>query len=219
MLAPRLSRARRRRGVAEARGRQPDRLVQGPRDDLRGLATPCARAPRRSSAPRPATPRRRWPPTRRAPGCGGAVIVPEGKIATGKLAQALMHGARVDRAARQLRRGARRSCASSPSATRSRSSTRSTRSGSRARRPRRSRSSRSSATRSTRSASRSATPATSPPTGRASRRSAHAPRMLGFQAAGAAPLVHGAPVEQARDGRQRDPDRQPGALGGGDGRR
>ena len=37
----------------------------------------------------------RWPPTRRAPGIGGAVIVPEGKIAAGKLAQALMHGARV----------------------------------------------------------------------------------------------------------------------------
>ena len=30
-------RARRLRGVAEARGRQPDRLVQGPRDDVRGL--------------------------------------------------------------------------------------------------------------------------------------------------------------------------------------
>ena len=30
-------RARRLRGVAEARGRQPDRLVQGPRDDLRGV--------------------------------------------------------------------------------------------------------------------------------------------------------------------------------------
>ena len=59
-----------------------------------------------ASAPRRATPRPRWPPTRRAPGSRGAVIVPEGKIATGKLAQALMHGARVDRAARQLRRGA-----------------------------------------------------------------------------------------------------------------
>ena len=42
--------------------------------------------------------------------------------------------------------------------------------------------------------------------------------MLGFQAEGAAPLVHGAPVEQPGDGRERDPDRQPGALGGGDGR-
>ena len=42
--------------------------------------------------------------------------------------------------------------------------------------------------------------------------------MLGFQAAGAAPLVHGHPVDEPRDGRQRDPHRQPGALGGGDGR-
>ena len=39
-------RARRRRGVAQARGREPDRLVQGPRDDLRGVATRCATAPR-----------------------------------------------------------------------------------------------------------------------------------------------------------------------------
>ena len=39
-------------------------------------------------------------------GLRGAVIVPEGKIAIGKLAQALMHGARVDRPAGQLRRGA-----------------------------------------------------------------------------------------------------------------
>ena len=37
----------------------------------------------------------------------GAVIVPEGKIATGKLAQALMHGAKVIAPARQLRPGAR----------------------------------------------------------------------------------------------------------------
>ena len=37
VLAARRLRARRRRGVAEARGRQPDRLVQGPRDDLRGV--------------------------------------------------------------------------------------------------------------------------------------------------------------------------------------
>ena len=39
-------RARRRRGLAQARGREPDRLLQGPRDDLRGVATPCATAPR-----------------------------------------------------------------------------------------------------------------------------------------------------------------------------
>ncbi len=46
------------------------------------------------------------------------------------------------------------------------------------------------------SASPSATPATSPPTGAGSRDTpTRRPRMLGFQAAGAAPLVHGAPVE------------------------
>ena len=39
-------------------------------------------------------------------GLRGAVIVPEGKIATGKLAQALMHGASRDRPAGQLRPGA-----------------------------------------------------------------------------------------------------------------
>ena len=82
-------------------------------------------------------------------GLTGAVIVPEGKIATGKLAQALMHGARVialrgnfDHALELVRELA--------AGTRSRSSTASTRSGSRARRRRRSRSSTSSA-RSTRS--------------------------------------------------------------------
>ena len=46
-----------------------------------------------------------------------------------------------------------------------------------------------------------------------------APRMLGFQAAGAAPLVRGRARRAARDGRQRDPHRQPRALGGGDGAR
>ena len=43
------------------------------------------------------------------------------------------------------------------------------------------------------------------------------PMMLGFQAEGAAPLVHGEPVREPGDGGERDPDRQPGALGGGDG--
>ena len=61
--------AHRVRRVAEARGREPDRLVQGPRDDRRRVGRASARAPRRWSARRPATPRRAPPPTPRAPGC------------------------------------------------------------------------------------------------------------------------------------------------------
>ena len=38
------------------------------------------------------------------------------------------------------------------------------------------------------------------------------PRMLGFQAAGAAPIVLGHPVEQPRDDRHRHPHRQPRQL-------
>ncbi len=45
-----------------------------------------------------------------------------------------------------------------------------------------------------------------------------APRMLGFQAEGAAPLVRGASDRAPRNGGERDPDRQPGPLGGRDGR-
>ena len=120
-----------------------------------------------------------------------AVIVPEGKIATGKLAQALMHGARVvalrgnfDQALELVRELVERHP--------SRSSTRSTTTGSRVRRRPRSRSATSSARRPTCSASRSATPATSPPGGAASREYGHAPpRLYGFQAEGAAPLVTG----------------------------
>ena len=43
-----------------------------------------------------------------------------------------------------------------------------------------------------------------------------APRLFGFQAEGAAPLVHRQAGRGAGDDRERDPDRQPGALGGGD---
>ncbi len=124
-----------------------------------------------------------------------AVIVPEGKIAQGKMAQTLMHGARVISLRGQLRPGAeararadrrapdrarqlgqrvpdRRaedSCVRDPRGARRRLSTR--------------------------SVSRSATAATSPPTGAASARSGAAPRIFGFQAAGAAPLVEGHPIE------------------------
>ena len=58
-----LSGADRRRGVAQGRGQQPDRLVQGPRHD-RGHLGGQARGRRRPwSAPRPATPPPRWRPT------------------------------------------------------------------------------------------------------------------------------------------------------------
>ena len=50
---------------------------------------------RRSSAPRPATPAPAPPPTPPAPGITCAVLVPQGKIAMGKLAQALVHGAKL----------------------------------------------------------------------------------------------------------------------------
>ena len=43
-----------------------------------------------------------------------------------------------------------------------------------------------------------------------------APRMMGFEAAGAAPLVHGHVVDRSAHHRDRDPDRQPGELGGRD---
>ncbi len=66
--APRLSRALRRRPLAEVGGREPDRLVQGPRHDRRRLEGARARARRGSSARRPATRPRRRPPTLRAPG-------------------------------------------------------------------------------------------------------------------------------------------------------
>ena len=96
------------------------------------------------------------------------------------------------------------SSASSPPATttRSPSSTRSTRTGWPARRPRRSRSATTSAGPPTSWRSRSATPATSAPTGPASATTATAgltaglPRMYGFQAAGAAPIVLGHPVAE-----------------------
>ena len=134
-----------------------------------------------------------------AAGLDCAVLVPDGKIAIGKLAQALAHGARLLQVEGNFD-DCLASPASSPSITRSRWSTRSTRSASRARRRRRSRSSTPSATPRTSTACRSATPATSRPTGRATGSTptdglAPRPRMWGFQAAGAAPIVLGDPVE------------------------
>ena len=124
-----------------------------------------------------------------------AVIVPEGKIATGKLAQALMHGARVialrgnfDEALALVRE-----LAAAPS-------DRAGQLGQRVpdRGPEDGR------VRDRRGARRGARRALHPGRqrrqhhrllARASASSAATPRMLGFQAAGAAPLVHGAPVE------------------------
>ena len=63
-----LSRADRLRGLAQGRGQQPDRLVQGPRHDGGDLARPRRPVPRPSSARRPATPR---PRRRRTPSRAG----------------------------------------------------------------------------------------------------------------------------------------------------
>ena len=123
-------------------------------------------------------------------GLTAAVVIPEGKIAAGKLAQALAHGARVlaldgsfDDA---LVRGAR----SWSSATRSRWSTRSTSTASTGSAPAPSRSATTSATRPTPSASRWATPGNISAywlgfqAYREAERSRSLPRLYGFQAAG-----------------------------------
>jgi threonine synthase len=84
--------ARRRAGVREVRGPQPDRVVQGPRHDdghlggaARGAkAVICASTGNTSaSAAAYAT----------KAGMTCAVLVPDGKIAMGKLSQAIAHGA------------------------------------------------------------------------------------------------------------------------------
>ena len=137
-------------------------------------------------------------------------------------------GARRRGAGRRRRRQLRRRAAGRPGAAPSRTTTRSTLVNSvnphPARGPEdrpRSRSATTWAGRPTSSRSRSATPATSAPTGPGSastRRpgsSRRRPRMLGFQAAGAAPLVLGRPIDDAGDDRDRDPDRQPGVVGSG----
>ena len=92
--APRLSERLGDRDVPEVRGHEPDRQLQGPRHDRRRLAGEGRgrrgdhlRLDRQHGRQRAAYAARA--------GMRGAVIVPEGKIARGKLAQALMHGARV----------------------------------------------------------------------------------------------------------------------------
>ena len=72
-------RAHRRRGLAQGRGRQPDRLVQGPRHDHRHLGRRRTRARRPWSARRPATPRRRWRRTPRGPGSSRSCSCPRAR--------------------------------------------------------------------------------------------------------------------------------------------
>jgi threonine synthase len=127
-------------------------------------------------------------------GLRGAVIVPEGKIATGKLAQALMHGARVvalrgnfDQALKLVRELARRhpvSLVNSVNEFRIEGQK--------------------TAAFELAEALDGELDALCIPVGNAGNITAYwkgfteagqRPRMLGFQAAGAAPLVHGAPVE------------------------
>ena len=87
--------AHRRAGLREVRGDEPHRLVQGPRHDDGDLEGRRGTARRPSSAPPPATPPHRPPPTPRTRGITAAVLVPEGKIAMGKLSQAIAHDAQL----------------------------------------------------------------------------------------------------------------------------
>ena len=201
--APAAVRTHRLHGASEGRGPQPDRLVQGPRHDggrhRGGGPGSAGRAVRVDGQHVGVAPRR----MRARAGITCAVLVPQGKIAMGKLAQA-RHARREDH---PDRRQLRRLPGAGPQAhrrlpDRSRWSTPSTRSASRARRPRRSRSS-------TRWAPRPT--CTALPVGNAGNITAYwkgyteyhrdglsdrLPRMLGTQAAGAAPLVLGEPVAE-----------------------
>ena len=151
-------------------------------------------------------------------GLRGAVIVPEGKIAIGKLAQALMHGARVialqgnfDDALRIVRELAEKHPIELVNSVN----------------PYRIEGQKTAAFEVVEELGE-APDALAIPVGNAGNVTAYwrglpggrgaAPILYGFQAEGAAPLVDGAPGREPGDGRLGDPDRQPGPLGGGDGR-
>ena len=74
-------------------GLNPTGVVQGPRHDDRDLGRRSATAPRRSSARAPATPAPVAAAYATKAGMTCAVLVPDGKIAMGKLSQAVAHGA------------------------------------------------------------------------------------------------------------------------------
>ena len=126
-------------------------------------------------------------------GITAAVLVPEGKIAMGKLSQAIAHDAELLQVQRQLRRLPRHRARARRRTTRCTSSTRSTTTASRARRRPRSRSSRCWATRPTSTSSPSATPATTPPTAAATREEL---------ASGRAPSVRGCSDSRPRAARR-----------------
>ena len=149
-------------------------------------------------------------------GIRGVVIVPEGKIAMGKLAQALMHGAQViaiqgnfDHALQLVRTVAdQHPIALVNSVNEFRIEGQKT------------------AAFEIGEALAGELDALCIPVGNAGNITAYwrgfseigmRPRMFGFQAAGAAPLVLGSAGRAARDDRERDPDRQPRPLGAGDG--
>ena len=201
--APELSRAHGLRGLPQGRGRQPHRLLQGPRHDdghhqgrRGGREGGHLRLDRQHQRQRRGLRRARRDHLRR-PRAAGQDRARQARPGA---------GARREAAAGpgQLRRLPGAGPQAGRSTTRSAWSTASTRSASRGRRPRPSRSSTCSATPPTSTASRSATPATSPPTGRATASTpptgppAARPRMWGFQAAGAAPIVTGARSSSTR---------------------
>ena len=205
-------------GVPQGRGAQPDRFVQGPRHDdgrhrRRGPRPEgrAVRVDRQHLGIGRGLRRARGHHLRRADPAGQDR---DGQAGPGGHARRQDHSDR-----RQLRRLPR----AGPQADRRlpddrRWSTRSTRSASRGRRPRRSRSSTPSARPPTCTRCPSATRATSPRTGRATPSTTATawrtklPRMLGTQAAGAAPLVLGEPVKQPGDHRDRHPHRLAGVV-------
>ena len=151
-------------------------------------------------------------------GMRGAVIVPEGKIARGKLAQAVMHGARVislrgnfDQALELVKQIVERQPVELVNSIN----------------PYRIEGQKTAAFEVCDELG-AAPDALAIPVGNAGNVTAWwkgfveygqgRPHLYGFQAEGAAPIVLGHPVEKPGDGRVRDPHRQPGPLEGGRGR-
>ena len=148
-------------------------------------------------------------------GLRGAVIVPEGKIAIGKLAQALMHGARVialegnfDQALEIVREIAEKHPVELVNSVN----------------PYRIEGQKTAAFE-TCDELGEAPAALAIPVGNAGNVTSWwagfqeyeaSPILYGFQAAGRSPAGRGSPDREPRDRRLGDPDRQPGALGGGD---